>query len=516
MQQFLNLVFSGLVTGAIYSIMASGLVLTFTTSGIFNFAHAAIAFATAYLYYQLNTGLGVPIVPCGHHLRVHLRPAARARARPHPPAPARRPRRSMPASSAPSASWSRCPRSCSGSSSRSATTCSTSGFKGNDATTEGVPVPGIGPTPQHNYKPFGGVVLNSDQIAVFIVALIAAVVLWFVIRRTRVGLEMRAVVDRESLAGLRGVNAARTSSVAWVLTMILAGLGGILIAPLFTLQDFVFTLVVLGSLAAVVLGGLRSLPIAFLGGLALGVIQNLIAGYSDDILPKFLADLSGLKSAVPFFLVLVLLPIFARGKGRARPGRWRRTCRRPTTAIGLAKWRNRLPWVIWTIILIGFWLQWLPWSWAQADTYDQTVIAQSLAMAIIFLSFVVVTGMGGMVSLGQAAFATAGGFAVGWAINHDFGVNIPGIAAHGSLNFFWAVMFGAIAAAALGRTVRPLRQVSGWRCARDRHVGGALRALARRRGRSTTSATARPGGRSANPRSASRGSTGSTTSWSAR
>src|SRR6185436_6348835 len=62
-QQFLNLVFSGLVTGAIYSIMASGLVLTYTTSGIFNFAHGAVAFATAYLYYQLNTGLGVPIVP---------------------------------------------------------------------------------------------------------------------------------------------------------------------------------------------------------------------------------------------------------------------------------------------------------------------------------------------------------------------------------------------------------------------------------------------------------------------
>ena len=49
MSQFWNLVFSGLVTGAIYSIMASGLVLTYTTSGIFNFAHGAVAFATAYL-----------------------------------------------------------------------------------------------------------------------------------------------------------------------------------------------------------------------------------------------------------------------------------------------------------------------------------------------------------------------------------------------------------------------------------------------------------------------------------
>src|SRR3989440_9896466 len=63
MNQFWNLVASGLVTGAIYSIMASGLVLTYTTSGIFNFAHGAIAFASAYLYFQLHTGLGVPIVP---------------------------------------------------------------------------------------------------------------------------------------------------------------------------------------------------------------------------------------------------------------------------------------------------------------------------------------------------------------------------------------------------------------------------------------------------------------------
>src|ERR1700692_1407617 len=63
MEKFLNLVLSGSVTGAIYSIMASGLVLTYTTSGIFNFAHGAVAFSSAYLFYQLNTGAGVPTVP---------------------------------------------------------------------------------------------------------------------------------------------------------------------------------------------------------------------------------------------------------------------------------------------------------------------------------------------------------------------------------------------------------------------------------------------------------------------
>ena len=47
-------------------------------------------------------------------------------------------------------------------------------------------------------------------------------------------------------------------------------------------------------------------------------------------------------------------------------------------------------------------------------------------MAIIFLSFVVVTGMSGQVSLMQASFVTAGGFAGGWALTHDFGVEHPG------------------------------------------------------------------------------------------
>ena len=53
-------------------------------------------------------------------------------------------------------------------------------------------------------------------------------------------------------------------------------------------------------------------------------------------------------------------------------------------------------------------------------------------MAIVFLSFVVVTGMGGMVSLAQATFVTAGGFARrAGRSSRDWGVDIPLVAAHG-------------------------------------------------------------------------------------
>ena len=89
-QRFFNLVVSGAVTGAIYSMMAAGLVLTYQTSGIFNFAHGAIAFTVGYFYFQLNTGEGLGWVPSLDPLGARVRPAARTAARPDPAASSRR------------------------------------------------------------------------------------------------------------------------------------------------------------------------------------------------------------------------------------------------------------------------------------------------------------------------------------------------------------------------------------------------------------------------------------------
>ena len=302
--------------------------------------------------------------------------------------------------------------------------------------------------------------INTDQIAVFIAAAISALLLWYVIRRTRVGLEMRAVVDRESLAALRGVSASRASAVAWILTMVLAGLGGVLIAPLFQLNDTIFTLVVLGSLAAVAVSGLRSIPIAFAGGLALGVIQNLVAGYSDDVLPDFLNKLTGLRSSIPFILTIVIVFYVGIERGRAAG-----TAAEESPALdhraGLSAWRRRLPWAVFTVALLAFALQWIDVGWLQADQYEAGIIASGLAMAIIFLSFVVVTGLGGMVSLAQATFVTAGGFTAGWALNRDWGVDLPLIASHGHLNFVWAALLAALLGALVGALVAiPLRRLS--------------------------------------------------------
>ncbi|MEX2253881.1 MAG: ABC transporter permease, partial [Acidimicrobiia bacterium] len=458
MQRFFNLVVSGAVTGAIYSMMASGLVLTYQTSGIFNFAHGAIAFAVAYFYFQLTTGEGMHWVPAlilsvlvfapllGILLdRILLRRLAAA------PVYARIVGTigllvALPAL----VQW-------------------LAESVGDAVFDLGLPsaadtqaagnAPGVGPDPAKVFRVFD-VVLDSNKIAVFVAAALSAVLLWVVLRRTRAGLQMRAVVDRRQLAGLRGINDARTSALAWVLSMILAGLGGVLIAPLFQLSDIVFTLVVFGSLAAVAFSELWSIPRAFIGGLLLGVLVNLLAGYSDDIFPTFLARLSGLKQAIPFVLTLVLFYVYARLSREREAGSVADEKPAPDHRVGLPAWRRRLPWALFTIVLVAFTLQWIDVGWMQADIYESSLIARGLAVGLVFLSFVVVTGMGGMVSLAQATFVTAGGFAAGWALERDWGIDLPFVASHGKLNFVWAALLGAALAAVVGAIVSlPVRRL---------------------------------------------------------
>ena len=448
MDKFLSLVISGTVTGGIYSIMASGLVLTYTTSGIFNFAQGAIAFAVAYFYYQLNSG-GMPIVPAailsilvfaplmGFALdRLLLRRLGEA------PVYAKVVGTIGLLVAIPNfMQWV-------------VVTIGNNilhmGWVGNKASNQGLSTPGLGPTPAKVFHVMHGVALTSDQLAVFAAALVSAVVLWAVLRHTRIGLEMRAVVDRRHLAGLKGVSASKTSAVAWVLTTVLAGLGGILISPLFSLDPIIFTLVVLGSLAAVVLGGLRSIPVAFVGGVLLGVVQNLVAGYSTAY-PGFIANLNGLSSAVPYVLVILLGLVV--GRDRSRQAGSVAEDRPPSDhRAGMSLPRRWWPWVTFLFLLIGYSVHWFP-SWFQATTTAQTAIAQGLAISIILLSFIVVTGMGGMVSLAQATFVTAGGFAAGWALNRNWGVDVPLIASHGQLNFFWAVVIGGIVAGVIGALI---------------------------------------------------------------
>jgi branched-chain amino acid transport system permease protein len=97
-------------------------------------------------------------------------------------------------------------------------------------------------------------------------------------RFTTLGLQMRATAEHAEAAVLSGVNSTRVFVVTFAVALMLASIGGILLANIGLVS---LSLGDIGLLAfpAVVVGGLTSIPGAVVGGLLIGVIEQLSAGY---------------------------------------------------------------------------------------------------------------------------------------------------------------------------------------------------------------------------------------------
>jgi ABC-type branched-subunit amino acid transport system ATPase component/branched-subunit amino acid ABC-type transport system permease component len=397
---FLALVVSGAVTGAIYSLVASGLTLSYAATGIFNFSYGAVAFSAAYLYYIFHTGLHWSIAGAGVFVILVFapllgilldvavfRPLARAN--------------------------------------ESAKIMATVGLllaipALTEWITDGiidifhVDIPtsstvlqvgfpaGLGPVPQKTWHIPPHIPITSNSLVVLISAAVCAVGLWFLMRHTSLGLQMRAVVDRHNLARIRGVNDTMTSRSAWVIGTVLAALAGVVAAPILgSISTTGYLTITIVAAAAAVVGRLRSIPLAFIGGLGLGIVQNLVAGYVK-------VNISGFADSVPIVVLVVALLLLARD--RSRLGGTTADDVPPRDYLSqLPLWRRAWPWVLATVFLIVYVLFLASAFWAGT-------IVQGLALSIIFLSFVVVTGMGGMVSLAQATFSTMAGLTTGLLI----------------------------------------------------------------------------------------------------
>lgn len=440
MVQFWSLVIAGAVSGGLYAIMASGLVLTYQASGIFNVGQGAVAFVTALTYFQLHQptaagGLGLGILPAAIISILIVAPligvlldVALFRRLAKAPDTARLVGTvgvliALPAG----ALW---------------LIDTINKVFGSEmpsvAGDAGLSPPGIGPTPPTTWSISSGISINSDQVAVLVAAAIAALGLWYLMRHTRLGLETRAGVDKPVLAQLRGIDTDRSSRIVWALSTMLAGCAGVLIAPLFDLAPITFDMIVFTSFTAAVAARLRSLPWAFAAGLALGVIQNIVYGYA----PEFLTAISGFRSSVPFLLLFVLL-FFVRGRGGRTAGSIIEEAPAEDPLADLPTWRRRLPWVVAGALFVLYGL-------FVANDYWTGILNRGLVLALVFLSFVVVTGIGGMINLAQATFVTVGGFAAGWLVNHQWPSTVPILMDNGRLAFWVALILSVVVAAAVG------------------------------------------------------------------
>jgi branched-chain amino acid transport system permease protein len=114
------------------------------------------------------------------------------------------------------------------------------------------------------------------QLAIPVVGIGLAAALAIVMRRTRRGKALLAVVQNTDAARLMGINVKRTIAVTYALSTALAGLAGLLIAPLFSVHSDMGTLFGIKAFAVAILGGITSASGVMLAGLIYGISEALV------------------------------------------------------------------------------------------------------------------------------------------------------------------------------------------------------------------------------------------------
>ncbi len=125
----------------------------------------------------------------------------------------------------------------------------------------------------------GNLALPMSYIWIIVTALVLMFVLNLVLKKTMIGLAIRAVAHNKEIAYLSGVNVPLMISMIFGIACGLGGAAGILIAPINYVQVQMGIGILIKAFAAAVVGGFGSLPGAVLGGLLVGVVESLGAAF---------------------------------------------------------------------------------------------------------------------------------------------------------------------------------------------------------------------------------------------
>ena len=376
MEIFLSYTVIGIVAGCVYALIATGLVVTYNTTGIFNFAHGAIAMVGAYTYWQFQDdaqGWGIsPVISLIIVLfvlapvfglvveRVLMRPLQGA--------------------------------------SVDLTLVVTLGLL---LFLVGVAQIAWDPNQVRNLPSFfngsgfriGYVQVTYHEVVAVVATVAIALGLRVLFNNTRTGIAMRAVVDNPDLLAMAGGQPTRVRQLSWALSCSMAALAGILLAPIARLDILLLTLLVVDGYAAAIIGRLRNLPLAVGGAMAIGLGQNYLNGYLHS---GFLARIQFTIPMVVLFIMLILLP----------QDRLKTATFSGAVAPRVASLKTSL---VWGAVLIGGTAL---VSLGLSDINLRTG-ASGFALALVLLSLMLLTGYGGMVSICQMSMAGLGAIAMG-------------------------------------------------------------------------------------------------------
>ncbi|MCW2539938.1 MAG: transporter related protein [Frankiales bacterium] len=291
--------------------------------------------------------------------------------------------------------------------------------------------------PQHSVK-LAGFGVGIDRFIVIGAAFLLTGIVWAVYKFTRFGLATTAVSENADALATVGWSPNLVASVNWVLGAMLSCFSGILLAPTLGVSIGLATSLLLPAIAAAVIANLSSFPLTLAGGLLIGILQAELQRY------VHLGGLgSGIGQIVPF--VVIMLVVVARGRGL--PLRSFLQERLPRVTSGDIPWRRSAVYLTVGVVVLLI----LPTDWVQSLTAFITA-------AVALLSVVVVTGLGGQISLAQWALAGLGAVGAAQLISHG----VPTLL---------AIVLGALA-------VLPMGAIIGAAALRARGMSLAIATLA--------------------------------------
>jgi len=382
---YVNGALVGILTGAAYSLVAVSITLMFRSTGVLSFAHAAFAAVGAYVYADLGGGGTSPVVALVVALgvtvayglvveRLAIRPVRGA-----------------------------------------SSTTKLIVTLGVLSLTTGLLLQfyGFQPTSAPLLLPdrtvtIGDVAFSYQQITIFVVAAVLAAALGWFLKATRFGLAVRAVAENAEAARLMGVPLVGVARFNWALGAFLAGLTGILVAPLSVITVATFPLLLTKALTATLFGGLVSLPLTLAGGLVVGIVESITT---------LETSFSGSKELATLLLVIALL-VFRRSWPVETTEETTFARRAPLRALepvvqqlsrGLERARPFL--LVAAIPAVGYGV-----FLASTRNYWGFVGARGLFYVIEALSLVLLVGWGGQVSLMHGAYVGIGAFMTAYLV----------------------------------------------------------------------------------------------------
>ncbi|MGW3135756.1 ABC transporter permease subunit [Streptomyces sp. NPDC001139] len=352
-----DLTLAGLSVGSAAALTGIGLIVTYRATGVLNFAHGAIAMVCAYVLRQCVVEWGWPLWPAAALTLVFLAPAIGVALE----------------------RFVFRPLAVLGGDPAQTLVASIGVFV--------LLVGGAALLWGQGARDDAPELVSADPWGQLAVVLVLAAGVGAVIRWTRFGRELRAVVDDRRLAVLGGIDADRVAAAGWAFGAFTAGLTGVLLAPYVRLDPYGLPLLVMEVVAVAVAARMRSLPVAVLVALGVGIAQSQLtrlhpAGWAGPLLQTVGANL---------FVVALLVAALALPRVGTRDALPRTATARVPTPPGA--------WIVAVVLFL------LPLGFAGSDLHTSVQVP---ALGVVLLSLVVVTGRGGQISLGQAAYAGLG------------------------------------------------------------------------------------------------------------